>query len=311
MFKTSIKIFVFIFSAVIFFTACEKDNLSNITENQDNDNTEQRILEFKKKVESANKSDEIISIDSAVWFIEAALNYTYCILEDETIFEESIAFTDSAKIDIIVDDNSVNFSNIAIIYNEFLQVIANTIEDDIKKVYLVDIEFKDDTISCKYDFVVKSSNKGFPINIFTDLNYDWHSGAACYVNMGRCDGTYPEKSAATVWSKCITWSKGIPFNAFFTDIQKGKWYYNPNNNTTPELDTMLFKGYFETPPCITSDDMYKYYYRGKTIANRYIPPTGWGVPKVEYITQYSGIPGWQWTILKVFKGKINPYSPPQ
>lgn len=308
--KTSLFI-TFILLSVIMFNSCQKENIE-ITkgENFKND-TEERILKFKEKINSGNKSDELISVDSAVWYIEAALNYTYCIVEDETFFEESDFFADSVKVSIVVNDNSVNFSNVSSVYNELFQVIENNINSNTKKAYLIDIEYKDEKISCKYNFAVKNSAKVVIIDWYPDLNYDWHSGAGtCYENMGRCDYTYPDKSAATIWSKYITCSKGVPVNAYYTDIQKGIWYKNPNNNTTPELDTMLFKGYFESVPCIVSDDMNKYFNRGKVIANRYVPPQGWGVPKVEYTTLYTGNPGLHYTILKVYKGKINSYNPP-
>lgn len=311
MLKRTSLFLAFILFSVLMISSCQKENIEMTpNENLQND-TELRILKFKKKVKSGIKSGEQLSIDSAVWYIEAALNYTYCIIEDETVLEESEFFTDSLKLDMAVNNNTVNFSDVVSVYNEFIQVIENKIDDNTKKAYLIDIEYKDEDkkISCKYNYAVKNVNKGEII--YSDLNFDWHNGAGgCYENMGRCDYTHIDQSARTVLSKYITQSKGVPANAYYTDIQQAINFHNAPTQPTPELDTMLYLEYAETVPCIESEEMYKYFNRGKVIANRYTPPQGWGVPKVVYHTSYQTYPGWAWTNLIVYKGKINSYDPP-
>lgn len=111
MIKTSFKIFVFIFSAVLFFTACEKSNLNDVSENQVDDNTEQRILEFKTKVDNKSKSSEEITIEDAVWLTEALANYQYCKITDEKQQADLNAISiDSVFIDIHVNNNFTTIS---------------------------------------------------------------------------------------------------------------------------------------------------------------------------------------------------------
>ena len=99
--KNIIRLFTFMLTVSIIFTACNKD--TSLTEEVKNiDPTEQKILNFKEQMKSGDKSGETMSMDSAVWYIEAALNYTYCMYtpndpEISDVFQDTLIYNLSSK----------------------------------------------------------------------------------------------------------------------------------------------------------------------------------------------------------------------
>ncbi len=118
----------------IVFTACNKD--TSLTEVEKNiDLTEQKILDFKAKMLAPNKSGETMSIEDAVWYIEAALNYTYCNMEttDNVI-------VDSAFVTInLTETDEIDFNNVITAYNELETDLENILGED--NMLLTDIEY--------------------------------------------------------------------------------------------------------------------------------------------------------------------------
>lgn len=120
--------------------SCNKEN-EIITELNEIDKTEQKILDFKDKIttKSNQKSEEIFEIDSVVWYIEATLNYTYCNPEVSDILN-----IDSVFINVPVsEDGIVTFSNVVNAYNDVyngMNNIYNQTSGDNKKIQIADIE---------------------------------------------------------------------------------------------------------------------------------------------------------------------------
>ncbi len=200
---------------------------------------------------------------------------------------------------------NITFSDVVTAYTAIEQNISDYANSaGFEQLLLVDIEFKNSKFKAAFDYLKSNSDKGFNTNFFPDLEYDWHPGAGgCY--MGRCYGTHLEKSAVMIWSSYITFTKGALVNGYYTDIQRATYYSNAFPGT--EMDTMLYRSYSHTsqPPCVTSDSMHIYFQRGCSIANRYTPPSGWGVTKIRYYGSYGGYPGTTTSSLEVYKGKIN------
>lgn len=42
------------------------------------DNTEQRIIDFKVGIAKKDRDVENMCIDSLIWYVEAAMSYSYC-----------------------------------------------------------------------------------------------------------------------------------------------------------------------------------------------------------------------------------------
>ncbi len=123
-----------IIAAVAFFIAfsCTKENQLS-EENQENNivdqeisaadkQTQQKILDFKKRVKNNEKAGGEISAGEALWCIEAALNYTFCMDAGPAVDPE----TDTNSIQFTLNDNGqVEFSDVAIAYITLAGNMAN------------------------------------------------------------------------------------------------------------------------------------------------------------------------------------------
>ena len=65
--------------SIFVITACKKEDVGNVknTQQTDSKKTEALILNFKDKLENNLKDGTTYAADSAVWYVEALLNYSY------------------------------------------------------------------------------------------------------------------------------------------------------------------------------------------------------------------------------------------
>ncbi|OQY03298.1 MAG: hypothetical protein B6I20_05325 [Bacteroidetes bacterium 4572_117] len=160
--------------------SCNQKNEIKLTQT---DPTEQKILNFKDKLKSTKKSSEMIEVDSAVWYIEAALNYSYC----EPAITELLK-TDSVFVSVpISETNEINFNDVIVAYNDLsngMNTILGQIPDENKKIQLADVSIvKNNTKTNSENFKLIIRIVWYPRPIpFNDTDY-WHPmwGA------GKCD----------------------------------------------------------------------------------------------------------------------------
>ena len=109
-----------------------------------------KIMDFKKKVDYIKekplyKSGEEMSVDSAVWYLDAAVNLTYTFSFE--VFDEF--YTDSVFIEIPVNDGEINLDNLSNGYFELVDKIRDDIYADVqsenKKLFISTSEIKGQT----------------------------------------------------------------------------------------------------------------------------------------------------------------------
>jgi len=140
-FKTFLAIF---FIAVVLFS-CKKQEveLQNSSEDQ---KVEQRILNFKHDVEKPGllKYNQTVSVEDAVWLVEAALNYSYCyITEEKSKGAETEELKDSVVFDIDIKNNLVDYKKVLesyLFYKQEVEKLNNNLSLDNKFIYLIDLE---------------------------------------------------------------------------------------------------------------------------------------------------------------------------
>ena len=72
------KIIVSIIILAALFTGCKKEVNSPVSENENSSNIEKLILDFRQKLTVSQNEGSFYSADSAVWYVEALLNYSFC-----------------------------------------------------------------------------------------------------------------------------------------------------------------------------------------------------------------------------------------
>jgi len=216
--------------AIVFVTlwSCNKDK-ELVQTNQNIDQTEQKILSFKSKIENPEntKSGETISLDSAVWYIEALLNYSYCIVsEDNAELACDINIVDSIFIQQTETDR-INLQTVIQHYYSFEKKMLSAlkkIDYTNKFLYLADIEFKNNTLILQYFIRGKNENKDFPIHYPYVITDNWIWGR----NKGNCSGTILGQDAADQSNKWLAMNRAIKANTYYTEpIFTGAFAYIP------------------------------------------------------------------------------------
>ncbi len=226
--KKNVILFM-ILSLVMMFTACKKDtSLTNVKL----DPTEQKILNFKEKMQNPNKSDETISIDSAVWYIEAALNYTYCIIPEEEVGNglDFITKNESLTFEINISDGFVTIQDVTNSYNQIESEISGLLEGinyDKKFIYLIDVEYEDtNKLNVIYTLKYKeNSNKSL-----WDITESWYPigwwEVKSYHHGGNCSQTDLNHDLITDIEKWISRNRPVYGGVYYTDNHNEGWFYS-------------------------------------------------------------------------------------
>ncbi len=187
--KKIIVLSVFIMSAVIIFFACTKENneTKNVPEkfySNNDDGFFTKVLKFKQRMDFVRnnpeyKDGEQMSADSAVFYMEAAMNFVYGYnnLPDGKI---------EIKTSVIdfPDDEILNSGQIASKLNEIVQTVAgqyNEIQLSDKHLSAVDLKITGNGEDRKLE--VTSATKGGEGS--DDIPHDWWYGG----NAGTCDNS--------------------------------------------------------------------------------------------------------------------------
>ncbi len=188
------------------------------------DFTKQKILTFKEKVESKNKAVGTIEVNSAVWHLEALLNFDYCEYSSSDFTK-----TRSKLITIPVSENGdVNFNDVVYAYKVFRDE-AMLINEN-QKHELIDVEIIDNkskASSKTLKLTIISPDFGHPKLPMAFLPNDyWHpiwEGGQCGSYEGQGSGLDGGKLIA---SHANSYIPSIFEPGYYTDIKITNFYHN-------------------------------------------------------------------------------------
>ncbi len=280
MFRKISILSVIIFAIFATFSCDEEKDLMP-TENTPDVSVLEKILAFKADVDSPTKSNDEVSVDDAVWIVEATLNYTHCITEEASVYENADIIMDSITIDFATANGSTSYQSAIDAYvsmNDYLISYASKLDYTTKKYGVADVEYKDGMMKCYFNVFVKNEEK-IPQGPLADLYYDWKTGAG-ECDGGRCDGTHPEKNLMTVLETCLNYVQIQP-NYYLTDIHTGLECFAdqyPLGSDTLLLDTLSA----EFSLCIESLKVRELYDNARILNSRYEVPENWAVARYQY-----------------------------
>jgi len=237
------KIFKYTFLVILILMnfACQKNEInSNKQQYFSEDNTYYQILKFIEKTKT--KSSESLSLDSALWYLEAALNLNYTIVSD-TGLRYTETYSNSLEFSI-EEKNSLPFSKISEIFdnlNNSIEKSLKSINFKNKQVLVVDGDIKDNKLIFTYLIAYNRDNK--PTTPPTHIYGDWHFGGKwieatnTWVEYGMCDWTYyPDRSGATEIARVIRYNDTVLANVFFTNVIRKDITYND-----PDYQEQLYR----------------------------------------------------------------------
>ncbi|MDD3132427.1 MAG: hypothetical protein PHN94_11435 [Bacteroidales bacterium] len=236
---TILSLAVFVLAAITY--SCSKQDqaepvssTTEISQSEADILIENKIRAFKSKMEfqrenPSYKSGETMSVDSAVWYMEAASNYTYG--DGASTFNKTICDTFSIVLDVA--DGVVNLNDVVAAYDDMIQNLSatyNAIPGGNNHLVVNDISLTamdESTLTLGVNAVFGESTDGTSAN----FNYAWYYGHL----MGREDGAYAGISdAAEEIEKKIHLRKGVlPRNSYYTNVDSvevyGSDFINPND----------------------------------------------------------------------------------
>lgn len=249
--------------------------------------TTQQIQSFKQKMFSNLKDGEDMQVDSAIWYLEAALNLTYARANNT----RDIINLDSATVSLpLTQNNTIFVSDIAMAYGSLVDSLSlhyHAISGE-KGVIFTDlavIELADNNVVIKMtDMITTSSNTGFS-DFGPDDYWIWGFSA------GKCDGTMQPWDASSKLTQHANMGDCILPISFYTSVENSPMifpeYVPTNENPFGYSNSLLFKIGGLDPAvnqCLSPDAM-NYYLDGlKTIANMYKPA---GKQTIKYYCNYT------------------------
>jgi hypothetical protein len=262
--------FITLILIAIFFTGCKKENTTGQPETQKVSGIEQRILNFEQQLQSGQKDGTAYAIDSAVWYVEALLNYN---LGSEGV-ECSGITVDTAQANLpIPATGEYTLSQLETVYNQLMsQVQQNQPEATI--MFAADLDYT--PIETVMVFTVRTSYATPVSPAYKSLNDTsgyWFWGG----NAGMCgpdSGLYVGMDATDILTTLLnpTWSN------IWTSLETisvspnypGFNYYDPNFPFTSysEMDSSrIFRAFgdIEVLQFCFTPDMIHYYASGQGI----------------------------------------------
>lgn len=253
--KYNIIISLAILSMVLVIGCKKDDTLQPITSNapisSEGLRVKSLVSDFRSKISSGFKSDEIMSVDSAVWYIETTLNCTYA---NASIPYDRYVY-DSVKRTISANADGVSLSEVATAYDDILNGVSKTYYATNSNVLtLVDVYSQENEsgeleIGARYIVGTKAQDD-LPDGFYGE---DWRA----YGGAGMCDGTDEGRDACTeLTSRYNKWHSNVPRNAVILDVELYekkyafcyvKWIIG---GTIPCIQSEYLQRYYEAIPSI-------------------------------------------------------------
>lgn len=280
-FKLSIlSLAVFVLAAIIY--SCSKQDqtepagsATEISQSAADILIENKIRAFKSKMETQRenpsyKSGESMSVDSAVWYIKAAFNYTYA--------RAGVNFnhisSDSATISVSAPNGEIAENELPGIYQQILDSVSaiyNAAQGNDKNLLMVNVVPSDASAITTDLTVYAATGVILPTYIYGQFNETdyWYWGNG----LGKCDayqGQYIGQDAASVLEYRINHPLvSYPPGTYFIPDTYTDWFYpwDYEDTNSPNafksrlfIDEDIFYPY--EAPCISPEDMTYYLYEG-------------------------------------------------
>jgi hypothetical protein len=206
----------------VMLSSCKKDKPSQITESPQTNYTaediriQNLILNFQNKIKNNTfKNGETVSVDSAVWFLEAMMNFNYSTPDSSFV---NLTVDTTFEFDLPVNNDLVDFSNLteaAFAMESHILTYLNNMPNSIKFIIAADVSIKPNTL--------KDGTK--TITITTGYGSEYIINPGCYTPFGAND----------FWAHGFDWG-GCGTNSATTSDAAKQIQYKINNPNCHFID---------------------------------------------------------------------------
>ncbi|HEY9114435.1 MAG TPA: hypothetical protein VIN10_07015 [Bacteroidales bacterium] len=249
--------------------------------------TENQIIKFKEKLyrlkthPELKSGDETMSVDSAVWYIEATANYTY----GDASYESSKFTIDSSVISIALTNNEILLADVQVAYEKAIDSIAAqyyNIDSDEKQLIVADISIKEVNDENVILYITSGIGSTQDCGLGLTNTYPWYWGW----ELGRCDGSGLGVGcdAADKIAQLANYEVAVPVGGtYYTDVSyehaDGCDYTNDNGDCLLFAD---FQEYTLVHQCLSTTEITFYKNGLKTVGN-ILKPSGKSVIRYSLI----------------------------
>lgn len=227
------KLFLILAGFTLLLASCKKENIEksalNVQHYSDN-RVSSLIKKFKASANSEFKSDEVINVDSAIWYINTSINYSYSQLTLETEY----FITDSCTVILPVCDSMTTLQTAYEVYEEVvdsLRLFYSNIASDDKALYFTEINHKNSVNDqMEIEVIATYSYAGptpvtctFPNTDSYCFWYYWEYHPICAGNTLSTEVT----DAANETMKRIMRCKGVPGPGYYYEPGSSIYIDNP------------------------------------------------------------------------------------
>ena len=290
------KIIYFIIVALItssIFYSCKKDNngqstsVSDLEQSSHDKQIERLIINFKQKLEYIREnpglktSEEPLTVDSAVWYLEAAANYTY----GDASFETGKFVVDSSFITVPANEGEITFTDLQLAYDQAVDSLSAdyaAIDANSKQLIVADISIKEITEGTVTLEVTSGFGTDDGCGLGLTNTYPWYWGW----ELGRCDGSGLGVGcdAADKIAQLANYEVPIPIGAtYYTDVDyrnaDGCDYTNDNGDCLLFAD---FQEYTLVHQCLSTTEI-TFYKNGLITVGNILKPSGKSVIRYSLI----------------------------
>ncbi len=209
----------------VMLSSCKKDKPSQITESPQTNYTaediriQNLILKFQNKIKNNSfKNGETVSVDSAVWFLEAMMNFNYSTPDSSFV---NLTVDTTFEFDLPVNNDLVDFSNLteaAFAMESHILTYLNNMPNSIKFIIAADVSIKPNTL--------KDGTK--TITITTGYGSEYIINPGCYTPFGAND----------FWAHGFDWG-GCGTNSATTSDAAKQIQYKINNPNCRPIDITI------------------------------------------------------------------------
>lgn len=280
-----------ILATAVAFVSCKKEKQEQTMNNGEQgalcyDNMDEYLISFKKKLLSAQKGEETISVEQAERNLGNLLNFDF---GDANFITDEIKY-DTLYIPIMLEGSLIDMAQLAITYNTALASILETynrVDFTEKSVLYITCSIKQDTkkedaANVRFVLATRGWSHNEPTPTIFDETDNWH----VWEKLGKCDGTCVGDDHTTILEK--VYNRNRPLfecpngRLYYTDVDTTwRHYATEFPETNPDIyynhGYRLWRGwgYEVNNDCIEYPEM-RYYYNNlcQIIANEVYRPAG-------------------------------------
>ena len=170
----------------LMLSSCNKEKQNHIVQNSDEEiywtakdlKVQDLVLDFQDKIKNNTfKNGEIIEFDSAIWYLEALLNFNYSTTDSSF---SNLTIDTTFDLEILVNNEMVGFENVAdaaFAMEEHMVTYLNNLPNTIKFIIVADVSVKQNDL--------KSGSK--TLSVTTSYGLDYINNPLCYPSFGVND----------------------------------------------------------------------------------------------------------------------------